>query len=323
MAHVHQVEVKRQLGPADIAAVSALLEASSQHDGHPAFGEHQWLDLVHGGRSRLAEGASGFAGIMAFAGVSGRAPDGARPIAYAQVSHDGQSWAIEYTVDPAWRPSPEMAADLVGAALGVVGAEGGGRVHLWRSHPDTESDAVAAAVGLRAGRDLLQLRRPLPTGEPWSIAVRPFVPGRDEEEWLEVNNRAFGWHPEQGGWDLATLKGREELGWFDPGGFLLHEENGRLAGFCWTKVHDDPPVPLGEIYVIAVDPDFGGRGLGRELTLAGLDHLAGKGLTVGMLYVDATNTGARALYDKLGFTLDHIDRAYVGDVPGGQWPGAQ
>ena len=48
--------------------------------------------------------------------------------------------------------------------------------------------------------------------------------------------------------------------------------------------------------------------------LAGLDWLADKGITVGMLYVDAANEGAVHLYEKLGFTVDHVDRAYVGDV---------
>ena len=63
--------------------------------------------------------------------------------------------------------------------------------------------------------------------------------------------------------------------------------------------------------MIAVDPDWQGTGLGRKLVLAGLDYLAGKGLTVGMLYVDAANTPAVKLYVDLGFTIDHIDRAYV------------
>ncbi len=33
-----------------------------------------------------------------------------------------------------------------------------------------------------------------------------------------------------------------------------------------------------------------------------------------MLYVDASNTPARRLYDSLGFALDHVDRAYTTDV---------
>ncbi|HEX9968817.1 MAG TPA: GNAT family N-acetyltransferase, partial [Acidimicrobiales bacterium] len=117
-----------------------------------------------------------------------------------------------------------------------------------------------------------------------------------------------------GGWDIETLQARQQEPWFEPEGFLLHEIGGRLAGFCWTKVHADHDPPLGEIYVIATDPDFQGKGLGRRLVLAGLDHLARKGLTVGMLYVDAANAPAVHLYEDMGFAVDHVDRAYVGDI---------
>ena len=226
----------------------------------------------------------------------------------------GQDGAPEYVIDPERRMAAgELDHDLLAGALGVVAEQGGGRVQLWVSQPTETTDALAAGVGLEPGRDIYQLRRPLPVGEPYELDVRAFVPGQDEEAWLSVNNRAFAWHPEQGGWDLETLQGREAEPWFDAAGFLLHERVGRLAGFCWTKVHAGEP-PLGEIYVIAVDPDFAGQGLGRQLVLAGLDYLSQRGLPVGMLYVDGTNTTARRLYEHLGFMTDHVDRAYVGDV---------
>jgi mycothiol synthase len=302
-----RVEVKRQMGRGDIAAVSALLDVAESVDHHRPLGEHQWLDLVQGGRE-------GFAGLVAWE------PGHDHPVAYAQVTRGPESWALEFVVDPHHRDRlPAIGAEVVGAAMDIVAAEGGGHVHMWIPKPTAAHDAIAEGAGLQRGRELLQMRRPLPVddahrfgAEP--LSVRPFRPGKDEEVWLEVNNRAFRHHPEQGGWDVDTIRNRESQPWFDPDGFLLYEQDGRLAGFCWTKVHKDHDPPLGEIYVIGTDPDFEGHGLGRRLVLAGLDWLAGAGITIGMLYVDAANEGAVHLYKKLGFTIDHVDRAYVGDV---------
>ena len=290
------------MGEGDIAAVTELLDVATEADGHAPLGEHKWLDLVQGGRP-------GFAGFVAWE------PGHGHPVGYAHLSRGHDSWALELVVDPHHRsPGLPIARELLGAALGVVRDEGGGHLHFWVPKPTPDHDAIAADAGLSRGRDLLQMRRPLPVDEPYELETRPFVVGEDEAAWLEVNNRAFANHPEQGGWDVDTIKSREDEAWFDANGFLLHERDGRLAGFCWTKVHADHDPPLGEIYVIAVDPDFAGLGLGRALVLAGLDYLAKKGLRDGMLYVDAANTGAVHLYESLGFEVDHVDRAYVGDL---------
>lgn len=262
-----------------MAALSPLLDAAEKDDTAQAYATVLAWDDEHG--------------------------DG-RPVAFAQVNRGRNGWALAY--------GGHADAALVQAAVDVVRQEGGGHTHLWVNRPTDADDELARSAGLLRGRDLYQMRRPLPVGEPYDLDVRPFVVSQDEAAWLEVNNRAFHWHPEQGGWDRAILEAREREPWFDPQGFLLHEVDGRLAGFCWTKVHADHHPPLGEIYVIATDPDFQGRGLGRRLVLAGLDHLAGQGLTVGMLYVDAANAPAVHLYKDMGFEVDHVDRAYVGDI---------
>ncbi len=184
------------------------------------------------------------------------------------------------------------------------------------SSPTAADDARAADDGFTSIRNVLQLRRSLPLETTGTVPTRAFVPGSaDEAAWIDVNNRAFADHPDQSGMTPERLHADLAADWFDPEGFLLHERDGRLAAFCWTKRHPATATEpaMGEIYVIGVDPDFQGLGLGRALVVAGLDWLAGVGETVGMLYVEDTNTPARALYDRLGFTLHHVDRVY--DTP--------
>jgi mycothiol synthase len=194
-------------------------------------------------------------------------------------------------------------------------AKGGALLQL-EAEPATDDDArFAAESGLVLVREVLQLRRPLPAPPAPPLEVRPFRPGADDEAFLSVNNRAFRWHPDQSGWTADDLRRNEAETWFEPEGFLLHERGGRLAGFCWTKVHPATVTEpaIGEIYVIAADPDFTGIGLGRALTLAGLDHLARRGITVGMLHVEGTNGAALALYDTLGFTLHSAHRWWAAE----------
>lgn len=217
--------------------------------------------------------------------------------------------ALGATIEP--RPGEEVGE--LAASLAAVDARGA-PVTVASADPHVGIDRAAAAAGFVPVRELLQLRRPLPVPARPTITVRAFRPGEDDDAWVAVNNDAFAWHPEQGGWDVTRLRATLAEPWVDLDGFVVHDaDDGGLDGFCWTKVHPGGGTgepPLGEIYVIGVSPRTHQRGLGRQLVLAGLDHLADIGLTTAMLWVDADNAAARRLYDDLGFGVHQRTRWY-------------
>ena len=216
----------------------------------------------------------------------------------------------------------ELPADLPADLVARASVRDDGL--LWVSPAGPDDEPRLTGCGCRPARRVLQMRcaLPLDTAAGAPAPCRPFRPGIDDDAFLDVNHRAFEWHPEQGDLDAAGLAERLAAPWFSAEGFLVHtDDGGRIDGYCWTKVHpptaDDPAI--GEIYVIARDPDVQVRGLGRALVVAGLEHLAhqtvdGEPVGVGMLYVESTNEVAIGLYSSLGFTRHHTDAAYA--LPG-------
>lgn len=300
------VELRRHLDEATYAAVAALA-SRAERDGHPALGEARVLELD---RERREPGSvPGFAAL-----VAPEAPGSARLAAYGQLQGGPLGWDLEIAAAPGPEHAERRAA-VLRRAVEVVGSAGGGPLQWFVPVAGPCDDALAASVGLAPTRDLLQLRRPLPLEATLAAAAgrvrtRPFRPGADERAVLEVNNAAFATHPDQGGWDEATLADHEGLDWFDPEGLLLAEGvNGRLVGFCWTKREPQTPA-IGEIYVLGVAPGHQGEGLGTALLAAGCEHLVALGATTVTLYVDADNHPAVHLYRKAGFVDDHVDRVY-------------
>ena len=230
------------------------------------------------------------------------AGDPADPEAYAQasVSHGGMVVGVVSATGEATRHALHRTA--LQALLRAVPAQTA--VTWW---PTLEDESLAAPLGLVPHRRLLRMEVPLPLPVATDLVTRPYRVGADDAAWLEVNNAAFHWHGEQGGWDLAGLRQRQREPWFDAAAFLLHERDGRLAGFCWTKAH---PGAIGEVYVVAVHPAFHGLGLGRALTIAGYAHQAAAGATTGMLYVDATNSPAVRMYEALGMRVVAARQSY-------------
>jgi len=302
---VLETRLLQPVAPADLVTVTRLHDDAEAVDGHPSLGEAVWRDLDR----PLAPGSAGVVAV-----------DDGRAIGFAYVHRSDNEtpahWDLGIVVRPDARGDGSVAVALLERVVEHVDGEGGGLVVLWLFEPDERDDDAALRAGFRRQRDLLQMRVALPLGEtpawPPSVDVRPFVPGQDDDAWLEVNNRAFAGHPEQGGWVESTLARRLAEPWFDPEGFLLAFDDDGLAGFCWTKIHPatDADPELGEIFVIGVDPSRAGAGLGRALVVAGLRSLAERGVRTGMLFVDGDNEAALRLYESLGFTTHRRDRAY-------------
>ncbi len=300
-----------RLGTAQVAGVLALVEAASTADGVPPLSERVLLHLRYDGDD----------------------PAGSGPDRDFIVTVDDEIAGYAF-LDPPGSPDSAVSGELVvhpgrrrrglGRALvrELTAAADGHPVRLWAHGDLPAATAMAKAEGFERFRALWQMRRSLrdqldEPRLPPGRTLRTFVPGRDEDEWLGLNGRAFAQHPEQGGWTRHDLELREREPWFDPAGLFIAERDGRMTGFHWTKVH---PQGIGEVYIVGVDPSEQGSGLGRALTLAGLRHLRDLGLAQVMLYVDEENVPAIRLYERLGFARTRTDAMYRGASHGGTTP---
>jgi mycothiol synthase len=188
-----------------------------------------------------------------------------------------------------------------------------GPLRIWAIGNRPAAQALARRHGLSAVRVLLRMERSLEepvlaSPVPGDVLIRTFRFGSDEEAWLDLNARVFAAHPEQGRISRRDLEERLAEPWFDAGGFFLAVSGGRIVGFHWTKQHEDQ---LGEVYVLGVDPQSGGRGLGRALLAVGLTHLKRLGNTKVQLYVEADHGAAIALYSAYGFRVVRRDVMYA------------
>jgi len=293
------------LTPSEVSGVRGVIDAARGVDGISPVGEQVLRDLDRQRTEHLVV----------------TDPSEPRTITGYLNLAPGRTDADDATVELVVHPDARRSG--VGSALVRAAIERSGpRVRFWAHGTGPGARAVADVCGLRAARELIQMRRllqdvPEPV-VPVGVSVRAYRGPRDNPELLRVNNAAFDWHPEQGGWADADVVDRVAQPWFDPSGLFLawDDATGALLGFHWTKVHaDDADGPVGEVYVVGIDPAAQGRGLGRALTLVGLDHLSHR-LAHGpepavMLYVEADNVAAIRTYQGIGFTMARVDTAYA------------
>lgn len=299
LAHLEKLE------PGTIEEILNLVDSATTADGVRPLSEHVMLHLAYGGDT-------GACNVLAHSG------DELVGYAHLDPTDPVEGASAELVVHPGHRRSG-IGGHLVSELCTMVPD---GRLRLWSHGGLPGAAALARRLGFQQVRALWQMRRslyaPLPQPDfPPGIEVRTFRVGLDEQAWTDVNNRAFAGHPDQGSWAVEEIRRREREPWFDPEGFFLAERAGALVGFHWTKVHGGngssghPHGPIGEVYIIGVDPGEQTRGLGRALTLTGLHYLRSRGLAQVMLYVDEANSPAIALYSKLGFARWDTDVCYA------------
>lgn len=283
--------------PQLLGQVLELLAEATRHDGIPPVAEHVLLHLRHGGdkddRHIIITDRDGDREVLA-------------GYAHLDLTDQVEGPSAELVIHPRFR-----GRGLGQALLDHITKTAGPRLRLW-SHGDLPSaQHLAESRGFTRVRTVVQMRRTLTTPlteRETSRTLRSFRINKDEDEWLALNNRAFKDHPDQGNWSRRDLEIRKAESWFDPSGFLLAIADEKIVGFCWVKIHggtkhqDHDHDPIGEIYVMGVDPDSHQHGIGREVTLAGLHFMQDRGIFSAMLYVDAANEAALGLYRSLRFT---------------------
>jgi len=284
----------------------ALIKAAHDFDGTPAIAEHVLLHLRHGGDKSDSHLVI---------------EKNKEVIAYAHLDTTDlvAGPSVEAVVHPQHR-GKSLGALILKEAIKVCGD----RTRIW-SHGDLPAaKAIAASLKLERIWSNLLMSKPLGEIQPVTpkYPIRTFIPGLDNQAFLALNNKVFADYPDQGGWSEADLKVRLNETWFDDKGFFVAEDKGELIGFCWTKIHgahthshtggddDHGHEALGEIYVLAVNPDYKGQGMGRDLTITGLNYLKYQGLNNVMLYVGVENKPAFSLYKSLGFNEFGSDVMY-------------
>jgi mycothiol synthase len=287
-------------------SVLALIKAAHDFDGTPAIAEHVLLHLRHGGDKSDSHLVI---------------EENKEVIAYAHLDTTDlvAGPSVEAVVHPQHR-SKGLGALILKEAIKICGD----KTRIW-SHGDLPAaKAIAASLKLERLWSNLLMSKSLGEIQPVTskYPIRTFIPGLDNQAFLALNNKVFADYPDQGGWSEDDLKVRVNESWFDDKGFFVAEDSGELIGFCWTKIHgahthshsggddDHGHEALGEIYVLAVNPDYKGQGVGRDLTITGLNYLKYQGLNNVMLYVGVENKPAFKLYKSLGFNEFGSDVMY-------------
>ena len=112
-----------------------------------------------------------------------------------------------------------------------------------------------------------------------------------------------GWQESQGRSVREVCASLEKPVW-------VAEVDGTIAGFVAVEFHTESS--MGEIYMLAVDPDHQGAGIGTALTEFALGRIEDAGMEIAMVETggDPGHAPARHTYEKAGYTQLPIARYF-------------
>jgi len=202
-----------------------------------------------------------------------------------------------------------LAKRLVDCGLNRARELGAKLAHANIPQENMTTKRLLSGMGFRSVRRFLELSLDLSKAHlPDTDQIVPQCPHleRGEEERLaQIQNRSFAntW-----GYSANTTEDiihRTGLPSCSLEDIILARDSDKLIGFCWTKIDPGEQKAVngskGRVYMLGVDPDHRGKGIGKRLLLAGLSHLKGKRVRTVELTVDSENKAACGLYRSVGF----------------------
>ena len=112
------------------------------------------------------------------------------------------------------------------------------------------------------------------------------------------------------GWRVSQQEAVEGVCAAEDTNVWVAVDAGSTVGFVAVKLHSESS--MGEIYMVAVDPDFQGHGIGSALTEFAVNWMKDAGMSVAMVETggDPGHAAARRTYEKAGFGLLPIARYF-------------
>jgi mycothiol synthase len=217
---------------------------------------------------------------------------------------------LSFLVHPE-RRGEGVGMELIDRAIGRAGVLKVKRVHVNIPQDSMSTRKLFTKMGFRFIRRFLELRLDLSeVHETHRGLIGPryrHMKSGEEDKLVNIQNRSFantwGFHPNT----AEEIVFRIGLPNCSPEDILLSCDGDKVIGYCWTRIYvgknEDSRGGRGVIHMLGVDPDHRGKGIGKEVLLAGLSYMKSKCLRTVELTVDSKNRAALTLYYSAGFRV--------------------